>query len=227
MILAVTGLQREQRIVTGPGVEAIAGGGDSQRLEALLEARAAEAHGIISIGIAGGLAPGLRAGDWVVADTILADGEPIPTAAPWTERLATQLRGAAKGSLLGVDAMVAKPAEKARLFYTTGALAVDMESHIVARVAQRHRLGFAAARVVCDPAHRTLPPAARVGMKPDGRMDLLAVLRSLLAEPGQLPALILTGWEAERSFGSLLRGHRRLGARLCGPDLGERPIDVT
>jgi hopanoid-associated phosphorylase len=227
MILAATGLQREQRIVSGPGVEAIAGGGDHKRLEAVLEARVAGAHGIISIGIAGGLAPGLRAGDWTVADAILADGEPIPTDAMWTERLAARLPGAAKGVLLGVDAIVAEPAAKADLFRTTGALAVDMESHIVARVAQRRRLAFAAARVVCDPAHRALPPAARVGMKPDGRMDLPAVLRSVLAEPGQLPALIVTGWEAERSFRSLFRGHRWLGTGLCGPDVGELPLDVT
>jgi adenosylhomocysteine nucleosidase len=227
MILAVTGLQREQRIVTGPGVEAIAGGGDSQRLEALLEARAAEAHGIISIGIAGGLAPGLRAGDWVLADAVLVGGKPTPTDTPWTERLAARLPEAARGLLLGVDAIVAHTSEKADLHRATGALAVDMESHVAARMAQRHRLPFAAARVVCDPAHCTLPPAARVGMKPDGRMDLLAVLRSLLAEPGQLPALILTGWEAERSFGSLLRGHRRLGAGLCGPDVSELPLDMA
>jgi adenosylhomocysteine nucleosidase len=227
MILAVTGLQRERRIVAGPGVEAIAGGGDSQRLEALLEARVAGVHGVISIGIAGGLAPGLRAGDWVLADAILASGEPIPTDAPWTKRLARRLPEAAKGLLLGVDAIVAKPAEKADLFHTSGGLAMDMESHIAARVAQRHRLAFTAARVICDPAHRALPAAAHVGIKPDGRMDLPAVLRSLMAQPGQLPALILTGWEAERSFRSLLRGHRRLGAGLCGPDVGKLALDVT
>jgi hopanoid-associated phosphorylase len=227
MILAAAGLQRERRIVAGPGVEAIAGGGDHPRLAALLEARAAKAHGVISIGIAGGLAPGLRTGRWVLADAVLADGERMPTDAPWTERLAARLPEAVRGLLLGVDAIVAGSASKAEFFRTTGALAVDMESHIAARMAQRHGLAFAAARVICDPAHRVLPPAARVGMKPDGRMDLPAVLRSLLAQPGQLPALILTGWEAERAFGALLRGHRRLGPGLCGPDLGELALDVT
>ena len=69
-----------------------------------------------------------------------------------------------------------------------------------------------------DAAHHSLPPAARVGMKLDGTMDLPAVLRSLLANPGQLPALIRTGLEAERGFRALLRGHRRLGPRLGGPD---------
>ncbi len=226
-ILAAVGLRRERRIVAGPGVEAIAGGGDHKRLEALLEARAAEARGIISIGIAGGLAPGLRAGDWVLADGVLADGTPMPTDRPWTERLAARLPEATGGLLLGVNSIVADAAEKADLHRTTGALAVDMESHVAARVAQRHRLAFAAARVVCDPAYRTLPPAARIAMKPDGGMDLPAVLRSLLAQPSQLPALILTGWDAERGFGSLLRGHRRLGPGLCSPELGELTLDKT
>ncbi|MGE5151944.1 MAG: hypothetical protein ACM3II_17645 [Rhodospirillaceae bacterium] len=223
MIIAAVGLERERRIVGGPGVAAIAGGGDKARLEALLEARAAQAAGIISIGIAGGLAPGLRPGNWVLADGV--NGTPTDT--EWTNRLAARLPEAACGLLLGADAIVASSAEKANLHRATGALAVDMESHIAARVAQRHRLPFAAARVICDPALRTLPPAARIAMRPDGQIDLLAVLRSLLAHPRQLPALIATGRDAEQAFASLLRGQRRLGPGLCGPDFGELAVDVT
>jgi hopanoid-associated phosphorylase len=227
MIIAAVGLARERRIVDGPGVDAIAGGGDHARLEASLEARVADASGIISIGIAGGLAPGLRAGDWLLANGVLTDGKTVPTDEPWTSRLAARLPEAARALLLGVDEIVVSSARKAELHRTTGALAVDMESHVAARVAQRHRLPFAAARVVCDPVHRTLPPAARVAMKPDGRVDLATVLRSLLAHPVQLPALILTARDAERAFGSLLRGQRRLGPGLCGPDLGQLGLDVT
>jgi hopanoid-associated phosphorylase len=212
-------LQRERRIVAGPDVEAIAGGGDPARLEAMLERFADRASGIISIGIAGALAPGLQVGQWVVADAVLVDGEPMPIDPAWTSRLAARLPEAARGLLLGANAMVADATQKASLHSTTGALAVDMESHIVARVARRHRLPFAAARVVSDAAHRSLPPAVRVGMKSDGGMDLSAVLRSLLAEPSQLPALIRTGFEAERGFRALLRGRRRLGRRFGGPDL--------
>jgi len=219
MILAATGLQRERRIVAGPDIEAIAGGGDPVRLEAMLDRFAGNASGIISIGIAGALAPGLPVGQWVVADAVLVDGEPLPTDAMWTSRLAARLPDAVRGLLLGANAMVMEATQKAALHSTTGAIAVDMESHIAARVARRHHLPFAVARVVSDAAHHSLPPAARVGMKSDGGMDLPAVLRSLLANPGQLPALIRTGLEAERGFRSLLRGHRRLGSRLGGPDL--------
>ena len=227
MIVAATGLRRERRIVAGPDIEAIASGGDPARLEAVLDRLAGRTSGVISIGIAGGLAPGLQVGHWVVADAVLVDGEPMPTDAAWTGRLAARLPEAAKGLLLGANAMVAEATQKASLHRTTGALAVDMESHIVARVARRHRLPFAVARVVSDAAHRTLPPAARVGMKSDGGMDLPAVLRSLLADPRQLPALIRTGLEAEQGFRALLRGYRRLGPRLGGPDLGEPPLDMA
>ncbi|HEY4167730.1 MAG TPA: phosphorylase [Reyranella sp.] len=223
MIIAAVGLERERRIVDGPGVEVVVGGGDKARLEAMLEACIAKASGIISIGIAGGLAPELRAGDWVLADRV----DDTPTDAEWTSRLAARLPDAARGLLLGVDVIMAERGEKAELHRTTGALAVDMESHVTALVAQRHRLAFAAARVVCDPAHRTLPPAARVAMKPDGNVDFLAVMRSLLLRPDQLPALIATGRDAQQAFGSLLRGQRRLGPGLCGPDLGQLGLHVT
>ena len=219
MILAATGLQRERRIVAGPDIEAVAGGGDPAQLEATLERLAGNASGIISIGIAGALAAGLPVGQWVVADAVLVDGESLPTDAMWTSRLAARLPEAARGLLLGANAMVMEATQKAALHSTTGAIVVDMESHIAARVARRHHLPFAVARVVSDAAHHSLPPAARVGMKSDGTMDLPAVLRALLANPGQLPALIRTGLEAERGFRSLLRGHRRLGSRLGGPDL--------
>ncbi len=220
MILAATGLQRERRIVAGPDIEAIASGGDPAQLEAVLDRLAGSASGIISIGIAGALAPGLPVGRWVVADAVVVDGDAMPTDPAWTSRLAARLPEAARGLFLGANAMVMDATQKASLHRTTGAVAVDMESHIVARVARRHRLPFAAARVVSDAAHHSLPPAARVGMKLDGGMDLPAVLRSLLAEPGQLPALVRTGLEAERAFRALLHGHRRLGRRLGGPDLG-------
>jgi len=43
---------------------------------------------------------------------------------------------------------------------STGAIAVDMESHVVAAVGAAHGLPVAAMRVVTDPAERTLPADA-------------------------------------------------------------------
>ena len=111
--------------------------------------------------------------------------------------------GAQPGLIIGQDHIAASVAEKAALHAQTGALAVDMETHIAARVAARHGLPFAAIRVISDTAHEALPPAALVGMNPDGSMALGKVLASLARTPAQLPALIRTGRNAEIAFGVL------------------------
>ena len=231
MILAVTGLQRERRILAGPGIEAVASGGDQAGLEGALDRLAPGMRGIISIGIAGALAPHLRPGRWVVAtavhDAMHGDGRSLPTDPDWTKRLVSRLPATESGVLLGVDAVAATAREKAELRRTSNAIAVDMESHVAARIARHHDLPFVAARVISDAAHRTLPPAALVGMRSDGSVDVPAVLRSLLSAPWQIPALIRTGLEAETAFRALLRGHRLLGARLGGPDVGKLPADMV
>lgn len=119
------------------------------------------------------------------------------------EALVEQLPNALRGTIIGRDRIMASPAEKAALCAETGALAVDMESHVAARVAARHGLPFAAIRVISDTAHDALPPAALVGMNPDGSMALGRVLLSLARNPAQLPALIRTGRHAEVAFRTL------------------------
>ncbi|MBY0519332.1 MAG: phosphorylase [Sphingomonas sp.] len=193
MILIACGLQREARILAGPGIVAIPGGGDGARLEALLEAQAAGAAMIVSAGIAGALDPSLGAGD------VVLHLPPFETNG-WGERLRILLPRARHGTVLGQDHIAATVAEKAALYTATGALAVDMESHIAARVAARHNLPFAAIRTISDTAQASLPPAALVGMNPDGSMALGKVLVSLARRPAQLPALIRTGRSAEAAF---------------------------
>ena len=216
MILAVTWLRRECQILAGPDVEVVVGGGDARRLEAVLDQAATAARGIISIGIAGGLAPGLQPGRWVIASAVRDGESEVPTDPDWAERLAGRLPQAEYGVVLGVDAMAATAEQKAALRRASGAIAVDMESHVASRAARRHRLPFAVARVVSDGPHSTLQPAARVAMRADGGVDLPAVLRSLLGAPWQIPALMRTAIEAERAFRALGRGRRLLGIGLCG-----------
>ncbi|WP_374148121.1 phosphorylase [Sphingomonas sp. 28-63-12] len=201
MILVACGLQREAKIIGCKGVIAVAGGGDAGRLEAMLEAQAAGAIMIVSSGIAGALDPMLVVGDVVI------DFKPLPS--PEGEGLSRTFPHAHFGAIIGQDHIAVSIAEKAALA-ASGALAVDMESHIAARVAARHGLPFLAIRTISDTAHETLPPAALVGMNPDGSMALGKVLASLARRPGQLPALIRTGRSAELAFKSLVEIHQKL-----------------
>ena len=225
-ILAATGLRREARIVEGPGVTAIAGGGRGPTLEAALISAAAGAQGLISIGIAGALAPDLRPGDWVVATQVLAGGAVTPTDPAWTAEILRRLSGARTGAILGSDDMLTAATHKRAAHESFGALAVDMESHVTARVAGRLGLPFAAFRAISDGADRDLPTAVTVGMKPNGDMALGAVLWALARDPWQLAALVRAGWDAERAFRALADARRLLGVRLGRPDFLELPLDV-
>ena len=122
--------------------------------------------------------------------------------------------------IAGVDAPVTDAADKTALFAATGAAAVDMESAIVARAAQRHRLPFAILRVIADPSHRPLPNAALVAMRADGELDLAAVLGALIRDPRQLPALMRLAVDSSGAFSALVRARALLGADFASVDLG-------
>jgi adenosylhomocysteine nucleosidase len=125
--------------------------------------------------------------------------------------------------IAGVDSPLADAAGKAAFFAATGAAAVDMESAIVARAAQRHGLPFAILRVIADPAHRPLPSTALVAMRADGEVDLAAVLGALIREPGQLPALIRLGLDSRRAFSALVHARALLGAEFASVNA---PLDA-
>ena len=226
-VVAVAGLRREAKIASGEGVTAIACGGNGDLLRETLRASAAGARGIISIGIAGGLAPGLAPGDWVIASGVVADGVRIATNNSWSQRLLQALPSAVYADISGVDAPVVAQADKRALHESTGTVAVDMESHIAAKIAARYGVPFAACRVIIDPAERTLPPAALVGMRADGRPDVFAVIRSLCQQPRQVFALLRVVADARAARSALFRGRRRLGENLSFPGAAELQLNPS
>src|SRR5215467_11469603 len=184
-IVAVTSLALEARIALGPGVSVICSQG-SHLVAHLDSAIGRGVSGIISFGIAGGLAPGLVAGQWVAATAVRTSQQVFPTDRAWTRCLLERLPGAVNAEIVGMDAPVAGPSDKRLLHAQTGAAAVDTESHIAARVAAARQIPFVACRAIIDAAGTPLPPAALVGLRADGTADVAAVLRSVLQQPSQL-----------------------------------------
>lgn len=211
-LIAVVGMVSEAKLLAGCGARVIIGGGRAQRLEAELEAElAAGAAGVISFGLCGALDPVLSVADVVIASGVVSDSGSIPTDPAWAGRLKMALPEAKVGALVARDEMAPDIDAKAELRRATGALAVDMESHIVASLARRHGVPFGVLRAVSDTAAHTLPAAARVGLRADGKPDLIAVLRSLSADPRQLPALIRTGRDAGAAHGALSQAVAKIG----------------
>ena len=219
-ILAVVGLAKEARIARRAGVKPVIGGGDSRLLAERLEEAAHGATAVISFGIAGALAPLLRTGDVVIATHIVAGREHYTCDAAWSQILRGRLAYSRSAIIVGVDEVVSYIGMKKALFRDTGAHAVDMESHIAARFAEKRGLPFVALRVVCDGSQRTLPPAVLEPLKPNGKPRLLAILKSVAREPSQIPELLETGREAGKAFRALLRCRNLLGSGLGCPYLG-------
>ncbi len=220
-ILVVTGLAREARVLTVPQTNVVFGGADRDAIRRNIDSAIDdETAGIISIGICGGLAPSLAVGDTVLADEIVSASGRHGVDARWSDRIAMRLPKAVHGVIAASDTILTDPAAKAALHAATGALAVDMESELAGEAAFARGLPFAALRVISDAASDALPPAALVAIRPDGTVALGAVLRSLLAQPRQIPGLMKTARDSEIAFARLLRCRDLLGPGLAGLDLG-------
>ena len=223
-ILAVTGLTKEAQIIGGAGVVAVAGGGDAVLLKQKLDALHGDIQGVISIGLGGALAPHLKVGDVVVGERVLFEGklgdrgESHSCDDIWRVRLAARLANTHSGPIIGSDLILADAEAKSALHARSGALAVDMESHVAARFAKARELPFAVLRVISDDARHVLPPAALVAMKPDGGIAIGRVLASLLRHPLQVPSLIRTARASNKAFAELLRCRDLCGVGLAGLD---------
>ncbi len=220
-VVVATGLRAEARIVAGsPRVRAIAGGGASDEFEEQLWRAIAEGgEALISFGLAAGLAPHMVAGTCIIGREVVHGGICYSANLMWASRLKTAIARAEMARIAGVDRPLSDVSEKRALHAETGAVAADMESHIVGRIAAESGLPFAILRVIADPAERQLPPAALVGMRRDGAIDFRAVLGSLVANPSQLPALMQLTVDTGRARATLLRCHNLLGPGLGFGDL--------
>src|SRR5579863_2323943 len=130
-------------------------------------------------------------------------------------------RRSSLADIAGAHAPVAEASDKAALFETSGAIAVDMESVIVARAAQRHSLPFAILRVIADPADQSLPRSALTAMRADGEVNIGAVLGRLLRNPSEVSALARLAVDARKAFAALARARAILGSDFASLDLEE------
>jgi adenosylhomocysteine nucleosidase len=225
----VTGLAAEAKLIekafarSGQEIPGLACDGPGpERAQAAAARLARDGAGLlVSFGICGGLDPGLRPGDLVLADAVLTgDGARHPASTEQRAALEARLAGLSlrivAGSLLGQDRPLSGAADKAARFAASGALAVDMESHGVARAARDAGVAFLVVRAVADPAGRSLPRAALKAIGPDGRLKLFSALAAMYLRPWESPALVRLAYETRLAFDTL----EKVAARLAEPGGG-------
>jgi adenosylhomocysteine nucleosidase len=197
----VVGLAAEARIAQRLGWTVTVGGGTAAGAQAAAQRLAdAGAAALISFGLAGGLDPALRPGALIVPAAVIVAGMRHAT----DPRLSCRLGGVTTHVVFGADAIVATVEAKRRLHERTAATAADLESGPVAQVAAARRLPFAVLRAICDPAERALPPVALAALGAHGAIGIWRVAVSVVARPGQLPALLTLAADAAAARRSLV-----------------------
>ncbi|MGO9056758.1 MAG: hypothetical protein ACLQU2_05135 [Candidatus Binataceae bacterium] len=157
---------------------------------------------VISTGVAGGLAPHLRAGDLVVADRLLMERpqdsslEEVVRVSPEIVRYVQDALGGAglpfaTGPLLTLDRVLASASAKHAASRRSGAIAVDMESAAIAVEVAVAGLPLVCVRAVIDGIDDEIPGAEL----PDatGHVAPLRAAAYFLSRPAalmQVPALL-------------------------------------
>lgn len=152
---------------------------------------------LISWGSAAALDASLRPGDLTFADTLIdADDTEISIDSDWyrhSKHLLSQSVAVHTGRLAESKSLVSSSQDKARLQSITDAVALDMESVAIAKVAARHALPFLAIRAIVDPADMDLPGAIGYSLNDQGDVMLGRLLLFLALHPLELPGLIKLG----------------------------------
>lgn len=159
---------------------------------------------LISWGCAAALSPGLSSGDLVLANAVIsAEGESITPNNIWYKRVKTELEKLSlesklvfalrSGDLLESKVLVAKSTDKQRLYQQTRAVALDMESVSIAKVAQKQNIPFLAIRSIADPVSMDLPDAVSYALNDKGDVQLFKLLTFLCLHPKELSGLITLG----------------------------------
>lgn len=158
-------------------------------------------HGVlclISWGCAAALDASFRPGDLVLANRCIDANHAVfdLSNADWVNHVQAILSKQLPvhiGSLAESRRIVTASHDKAQVADATGAIALDMESVAIARVAQVHGLPFLPIRAIADPLSMDLPKAVRHALSGQGEIILSKLFLYLLLHPTELLGLLRLG----------------------------------
>ena len=206
-------------VVSGPGRER------AQRAAAALSDLEPQTTGLLSLGVAGGLTAGARAGDLVLARRLQrrhADGgnagPPLPSDEQFRGFVARALdsRGVRHqlGDTLTTDRVLFTPDEKRSHAEHSGALAVQLEDAVWAEAATQWQVPMVALRAVLDGVSTPVPES--IVAWDWQRPKIARIAFDALRSPRLALALAGFAWRRRRAVGALDRALEAIVAMQPG-----------
>lgn len=176
------------------------------------------ATALLSWGCAVALDPGLRPGSVVVPATVIADdASTCPVDSAWHARVCDRLQADLpihRGALAETVEVLVDPAQKRRLADVRGAIAADMESAALGRVARERGVPFLAVRAIADDCRMRLPAWLPGTLDAVGRPRPHGLCAGLLRHPVDVLQLVGLARSFRAAMASLRHCRARTGARL-------------
>lgn len=167
------------------------------------------ASALLSWGCAAGLISELKPGNLLLPEQIhSADGIVLPVDKDWHNRLQHILSGdipILKGSLLEYVKIISDPDEKRLLNENSQAIAVDMESAAIAKVAQKNNLVFLAIKAIADTSHQRIPQSVLKSLDTHGQINKRVLIKHALLHPFDCIALAQLGRQFSLAKKTLLK----------------------
>jgi adenosylhomocysteine nucleosidase len=180
-VLFCFAVEQEAKFFSHPDMEFLITGIGRENAERSLHTRLKKEpfQLVLSCGFAGGLNPYLSTGTVVFATDEDAGLTPLLLTA-----------GACPVKFHCVDRVAITVEEKRKLWETTGADAVEMESQIIRAICRAHGIPSATIRVISDAAQENLPLDFNALMTSEQRLNYGKLILALLTSPTKIPALL-------------------------------------
>ena len=190
------------------------GTASAQRAAEALLARGATA--LLSWGVAAALAPGVTAGQVVLPTVVIGhEGQALRVDRDWHQRVHRRISvdmTVHVGALVETLSVVTEPVRKLELGATRDAIAADMESAAVARVAERIGVPFLAVRAIADDVRMQVPGWIMESLDPiSGRVHAGRFGTALLRNFGDVAHVVRLAHGVKAATAALQRVWRRTG----------------
>jgi adenosylhomocysteine nucleosidase len=170
---------------------------------------ASEVSHIISWGSAAGLSENVKPGDLILPDLILDEkGKEYVTDSNFKNRMVQLFPKELSyydGSLCESSAILKEAEEKREFGKKYNAIACDMESATIAKLAKLKGISFSALRVISDDYNTSIPKSVYLSINKEGDFSIRKFLFQLLVNPKEIIQVIRLGKNFSKAKKTMLK----------------------